>query len=110
MQTNFLHMVYFWLREGGDAGDAERLMNGCRTHLTKIPTVLRLAFGLPTATTRDVVDNSYGVAVVVEFADKAGYEVYETHPDHLQFIEECHALWSKVQVYDSILQFDSTGG
>jgi len=99
----FLHLVYFYPREDADAGDAERLAQGCRTHLTNIPGVLRLDVGVPAGTPRPVVDNSYLVALIVEFADSAGHDVYQDHPDHLRFIEECKQYWSRVQIYDSIV-------
>ena len=102
-EATFLHMVYFWLREGGTSEDAAELAQGCRTYLPSIPGVLRLEVGFPAGTPRDVVDNSYGVALLVEFADSAAHEVYQEHPEHYRFIEQCSSLWSKVQVYDSIV-------
>lgn len=102
-KTGFLHVVYFWLREGANSDDAERLAEGARTYLTNIPGVLRLEAGFPAGTPRDVVDNSYGVALLVEFADSAAHDVYQDHPDHLRFIEACRSLWSRVQVYDTLL-------
>lgn len=101
--TGFLHMVYFWLREGAGSDDAQKLAEGCRRCLTGIPGVLRLEVGFPAGTARNVVDNSYGVALLVEFADSAAHDIYQDHPDHLRFIEECRALWSRVQVYDTRL-------
>jgi hypothetical protein len=100
--ATFIHMVFFWLRAGADASAAEALAQGCRTHLTGIPGVLRLEVGFPAGTPRDVVDNSYGVALIVEFADSAAHDVYQDHPDHLRFIAECSSLWSHVQVYDTV--------
>jgi hypothetical protein len=102
-KTGFIHMVYFWLSEGAEAGDAGRLAEGCRTHLANIPGVLRLEVGFPAGTPREVVDNSYGVALLVEFADSEGHDVYQDHPDHHRFILECSSLWSRVQVYDSLV-------
>ena len=102
-KTGFLHMVYFWGREGGTAADAHLLAQGCRTHLPGIPGVLRLEVGFPSEAGRAVVDNSYAVALLVEFADAAAEEVYQDHPDHLRFIAECSQYWSRVQVYDSLV-------
>ena len=102
METQFYHSVYFWLKDGGTAGDAQALADGCRTYLPAIPGIVRLAVGIPAGTPREVVDNSYGVALLVEFESKAAYDVYETHPDHLRFIAECHSLWSRVQIYDAL--------
>ena len=101
--TVFLHLVYFYPAENADAHDAERLMEGIQKHLTGIPGVLRLQCGTPAGTPRDVVDNSYAVALLVEFEDAAGHDIYADHPDHLRFIAECKSLWSSVKVYDSLV-------
>lgn len=99
----FLHMVYFYLRNAGSQADAEALLRGCREHLPGIPGVLRLEVGTPAGTPRDVVDNDYGVALLVEFADAEAHDVYQDHPDHLRFIEACRHLWGRVQVYDAVV-------
>ena len=101
--TGFLHVVYFWGREGGTAQDAELLAQGCRTHLSAIPGVLRLEVSYPAGTARAVVDNSYAVSLLVEFEDAAAQDVYQEHPDHYRFIAECSKYWSRVQVYDSLI-------
>lgn len=99
----FLHVVYFWLREDGTPEDGAWLAQGCREYLTNIPGVLRILVGTPANTPRGVVDNSYAVALVIEFADQAAHDAYQDHPDHLHFVENCDPLWSRVQVYDSII-------
>jgi hypothetical protein len=102
-QAEFIHMVFFWLREDGEPGDAEKIAQGCRTYLTDIPGVLRLEVGFPAGTPRAVVDNSYGVALIVEFADREAHDIYQKHPDHLRFIEVYGPLWSRVQIYDALV-------
>lgn len=99
--SGFLHLVYFWLSDEPDA--AQHLMRGCREHLPNIPEVLRLEVGTPAGTPREVVDNSYGVALLVEYADQAGHDVYQDHPDHLRFIEANRKYWTRVQVYDTLI-------
>jgi len=105
--TGFLHLVYFYPREGTDdatrKAEAAKLVQGCLDHLTGIPDVLRLMVGTPAGTPRDVVDNAYAVALLVEFADQAAHDRYQDHPDHHRFIEMCHGFWSRVQVYDSLV-------
>jgi len=96
-------MVYFWLRNDGSSEDASALVEGCRTYLTDIPGILRLDVGIPAGTQRAVVDNSYGVALLVEFPDSPAHDGYQGHTDHLRFIEACSHLWSKVQIYDTIV-------
>ena len=102
-QAGFLHMVYFYLKNAGSREDTEALLQGCRTYLPGIPGVRRFEVGTPAGTPRDVVDNGYGVALLVEFADAGAHDVYQDHPDHLRFIEACRHLWSRVQVYDTLL-------
>jgi hypothetical protein len=102
-RTGFIHMVYFYLRDDAQPGDAERLIQGCRKHLTNIPGVLHLEAGIPAGTPRAVVDNTYGVGLLVELVDTAAHDVYQDHPDHLKFIEEFKSLWSRVQVYDTLV-------
>lgn len=102
-RTGFLHQVYFYLREDAQPGDAAQLAEEARRHLSRIPGVLRLEVGFPAGTHRDVVDNSYGVGLLVEFADKEAQDIYQEHPDHTHFIEECRSLWSRVQVYDTLV-------
>lgn len=101
--TGLLHMVYFWMREDGEPGDADKLAAGCKKHLRSIPGVLWLEVGFPAEKTRDVVDDTYGVALLMEFNDNDAQEKYQEHPDHLKFIAECSHLWSRVQVYDTVV-------
>ncbi len=99
----FLHVVFFWLREPAQETDASQLVAGCKEYLSAIPSVLRLEAGVPANTPRKEVDSSYGVCLLVEFADTAGHDLYQTHPDHVEFQQKCGHLWSRVQVYDTIL-------
>ena len=101
--TRFLHLVYFWLKEGCGQKEAKALAEGARRYLTHIPGVLRLEAGFPVGTERDVVDSSYGVGLLVEFGSVADHDVYQDHADHLRFIEECSAFWSRVRVYDTAI-------
>ena len=105
MNTSILlHSVYFWLAEPGSQAAVEVIQAGCHEHLAGIPGVLKLSVGVPAGTDRSVVDNSYGVALIVEFADAATQESYQIHPDHLRFIEACSRHWSKVVVYDTLVE------
>ena len=98
----FFHAVYFYPREDAQPGDAQTLAAGCRKWLAGIPGVTFFDVGTPAMTPRDVVDNSYAVALLVGYADTAAHDVYQDHPDHLAFIAENKHLWSKVVVFDSL--------
>jgi hypothetical protein len=101
--SSFLHLVYFYPTENPGADDADNLIAGIHQYLPSIPSVLRLEAGKPAGTPREVVDNSYLVALFVEFADAAGHDIYNVHPDHLLFIDENKKYWSSVKVYDSLV-------
>jgi hypothetical protein len=97
-----VHTVFFWLNEGTPDAAVQQLVQDCRTLLKEVPTVRQLWAGPPAGTPREVVDNSYGVGLTVLFEDRAGHDVYQDHPLHLQFIERNKAYWRRVQVYDYV--------
>ena len=98
--SNFIHMVYFWLKSGTTAEQKQSLMNDCRELLGTISTVRDLVVGQPAGTPRDVVDNSYSVGLVVYFDDSVGHNFYQTAEKHLEFISRNQDIWERVQVYD----------
>lgn len=93
-------MVVYWLRSDATDADRKQLMHDCTEYLGKIPTVRQVFAGRPAQTPREVVDNSYDVAVTVILEDRAGYTVYHDHPLHLDFIQRNRRLWRRAKVYD----------
>ena len=101
-KTGFFHSVYFFIKDDAEAGAAAMLAQACLDHLAGIPGVLRLEVGFPAGTDRTVVDNSYGVMLLIEFENKAAHDSYQQHPDHLVFVDICASVSKRVQVYDMI--------
>ena len=97
----FVHAVYFWLNEGLSDKDRETFVRGV-TSLTTIETVQQGHVGRPADTDRPIIDRSYSYALVLFFADKAAHDVYQTHPVHDRFREQCASLWRRVLIYDSL--------
>jgi len=96
------HHVFFWLKNPTSTADRDKLIAGLRT-LEKIETIRSLQIGVPADTEkRPVVDNSYSVSELMLFDDVKGQNVYQEHPLHKKFVEECSPLWDKVIVYDSV--------
>jgi hypothetical protein len=94
------HHVFFWLKNPDSTADRDKLVEGLKT-LKQIQTIKKLHIGVPASTEkRDVVDNSYQVSELMFFDDVEGQNVYQVHPIHKKFIEDCSHLWSKVVVYD----------
>lgn len=97
----FIHHVYFWLKNQGSKDDKDKLVDGLKK-LSKAKTIRSFHIGEPAATNRDVIDRSYSVSWLAMFDDPAAQDSYQSDPIHLNFVEECSALWSKVIVYDSL--------
>jgi hypothetical protein len=53
---------------------------------------------------RGVVDNSYNLALIVHFSDIAGQDAYQIDPVHLKFVDEHKDKWTKVIVYDNLVE------
>ena len=96
------HSVYFWLRDTAEAGDVQRLADGCRSYLSAIPGIVTLNVAVPAGTPEARVDNSYRVALLIEFASKEAAAVYEDHPDHQRFVADFGPLLSQVKIYDAV--------
>ena len=96
------HHVFFWLKNPTSPDDRAKLIEGLRT-LQKIETVRQLHIGIPANTEkRTVIDASYSVSELIFFDSIEGQNVYQEHPIHKKFVENCSALWQKVVVYDSM--------
>ncbi|HTD93986.1 MAG TPA: Dabb family protein [Chitinophagaceae bacterium] len=99
-----VHHVFFWLKSAGSAADAAELMTGLKT-LTAITEIKQLLIGKPASTEkRDVVDNSYDVSELMYFDNVKDQDAYQAHPVHKAFVEKYGYLWTKVIVYDMIVQ------
>jgi len=81
----FRHVVMFRLTEGADNHVREEILNGLAILPTQIPSVERFVFG------RDVgiASGNFDIAVVADFADRAAYLEYSTHPAHVEFVRKC---------------------
>ncbi|MBT8221245.1 MAG: Dabb family protein [Bacteroidia bacterium] len=99
----FIHTVFFYLNnEVYDEALADFELGLAK--LADIKSVSNLRFGKPAMTERDVVDNDYGYALIVEFEDAAAHDAYQIDPIHLEFSEAHEHLWAEVKVYDSIMK------
>ena len=102
-ETGFIHTVFFWLNEDVSEEEKEKFVNEGLTNLLEVPSIYKAYIGPPAMTPRDVVDNSYGYALVCHFKNKEDQDAYQDDPIHLKFIEDYKHLWKKVQVYDNLV-------
>ena len=96
----FSHVVIFWANpDKPQAADA--LVAGAKQYLQSIPGVVQFHVGKMVPSPRPVVDQSYQVALNVIFPDKQSQDAYQTHPQHLEFLEKVFKPnCRKVVVYD----------
>jgi hypothetical protein len=101
MKNTFIHHVYFWLKNPDKVPDKAELINGLY-RLSTISTIRNFHIGESANTDRNVIDNSYAISWLVVFNTAADQESYQAGPIHLQFIDACSDLWSKVVVDDTV--------
>lgn len=96
----FVHVVNFYLKPGLPAADVKKFEDGVSS-LGKIESLTAFNVGKPAGTDRPVIDKSYSYCLLTVFNDEAGHDLYQEHPVHLEFIENCSAFWDKVVIFDS---------
>lgn len=102
-ETGFVHVVYFWLKEDLSDEDRKQFEEEGLGTLATCPTIQKVFYGPPAMTPRDVVDNSYSYAWICHFKNKEDQDAYQVEPIHLKFIEDYSSMWTKVQVYDNLV-------
>src|SRR5437879_5371280 len=96
----FSHVVIFWTDPKQPAG-ADELVAGAKKYLQPIPGVLQFHVGKMVPSHRPVVDQSYQVALNILFPDKTTQDAYQTHPQHIEFVEKVFKrVCTKAAVFD----------
>jgi len=101
IRNQFIHHVFFWLKESGNRKNEDELIRGLRK-LSKAGTIRKFHIGRPADTHREVIERSYSVSWCLFFDTAADQDSYQADPIHLQFVKECSHLWLKVVVHDSV--------
>lgn len=96
----FSHVVIFWTKPELPNG-ADDLVAGAEKYLRPIPGVLHFHIGRMVKSHRDVVDQSYQVALNLVFENKQQQDDYQVHPLHLEFVEKVFKpVCQRAVVYD----------
>jgi hypothetical protein len=95
----FSHVVIFWTDPSRpDAPDG--LIAAAKKYLESIPGIVHFHVGKMASSHRDVVDQTYQVALNIQFQSKQAQDEYQVHPQHLEFVNQCKPLFAKVVIYD----------
>jgi len=95
----FSHVVIFWT-DPANPQAAAQLVAGCHAYLKPIPGVIQFHVGRMVGSPREVVDQTYQVALNLIFPDKKAQDDYQVHPQHLEFVAKNRQFWKRVVVYD----------
>ena len=84
----FSHVVIFWTKPE-IPNSADELVAGMEKWLRPIPGANHMHIGRVVPSPRAVVEQSYQVALNLQFENKQAQDEYQVHPLHLEFIEKC---------------------
>lgn len=100
-ERKLVHNVFFTLKNGSPE-NIRKLTEACHKYLSGHEGVVYFAAGgLVEELQRPVNQRDFHVALCIVFNNKAAHDHYQTHPRHLQFIEENKDSWAQVRVFDS---------
>lgn len=96
------HCVFFSLVDKSP-DKSQKLIDDCHRYLTVPEGIVSLHAGRRVEDLqRDVNDQAFDVALVVVFESRAAQDVYQDHPDHLEFIAQNRENWASVRVFDAV--------
>lgn len=103
MEGKFVHHVFFWFKSADNAEHHTKFVTELKK-MQAIETIVHSHIGKPAGTPREVVDNTWTYDWLVTFKSKQDWQIYNDHPIHKKFVDEAGHIWSKVQVYDTIVE------
>lgn len=101
IKNMFIHHVFFWLKQPVTQEVRDKFEQALR-ELVTVETIVDYHLGIPAPTNREVIDTTWTYSLLTVFRNKEDQDIYQTHPKHLKFIEDCQNLWERVVVYDTI--------
>ena len=102
-ERQMIHHVYFTLKNPDSVEDKQLLKEGLQS-LAAIAEVKHLIIGEPAPTfDREVIASDWHVSEVIYFKSVADQDAYQVDPVHQLFVTNYSHLWSKVVVYDILV-------
>ncbi len=80
-QGYIYHVVVAWLKQPGKEGDQQALIDGTKS-LGQIPGVVAVSAGRTFPSDRNVVDDSFDIALTIVLKDQQALATYQNHPIH----------------------------
>ncbi len=102
--TLLSHDVYFSLKDNSPAAK-QKLVDACKKYLSGHEGEVFFSAGVRAEEfKRDVNDQGFDVALQIVFKDMKSHDKYQDAKRHLEFIAENKDNWTKVRVFDSLVQ------
>jgi hypothetical protein len=95
----FSHIVIFWT-DPAKPNAADEVVASAKKYLALLPGIVSFHVDKMASSHRSIVDQTYQVGLNIRFETKKAQDEYQDHPLHLEFVEKCKSLWTKVVVYD----------
>lgn len=98
-----MHTVYVWLKDDLDKDEMRAFLDDAMK-IGDIESVARFRLGKAAKTEeRAIVDNTYTIAMNIEFNSIQDQKAYQDDSIHVEFVKNNNDRWDKVIVYDNVL-------
>ena|ERR1700741_95987 len=94
------HHVLFWVKPETTDQQKADFKKGLES-LKGVETIVSIHIGTPAPIERAVVDITYTFSLMIMFNDLEGHNVYQVHPLHKAFLENCRQYFDRVVIYDA---------
>lgn len=101
IQGDFVHMVFFWLKEPDNKAVKEKFTNSLIDFIKNSDDIKSYHLGTPADTYRPIIDTSYTYCMIVTFPSIIEHNNYQNDPVHKEFLKNFKDRLKKVQIYDS---------
>ncbi len=99
----YVHCVMFTFKADAPAEAVRAMVAESTSEIERIPSVREVRCGLrDTQMTRSVNDTGFTVGLVVQFADRAGYDAFVIDPIHVALAERYRDAIFAICVFDFI--------
>lgn len=100
------HTVYLWLKQPGNTQHRQQIIVAAK-QLAAIEGVERLTTGTVISSDRPIVDDSFDIAISMEFSSAQQMNRYLVNKQHTSIVaSQIQPLLSNIVVYDFALQSD----
>ncbi len=94
------HVVMVWLKPDVTTTQQAEIMSAAQ-QLSEIPGVIGVQAGLPVASERDIVDDSFSFGINISLSDASAIDGYLNHPIHVNYVDTyIKGKANKLLIYD----------